>query len=389
MNQPARFLPYGRQSVTEEDIAAVVAVLRSDWLTQGPEVERFEEDLAKAVGARHVVTFTNGTAALFAACFAAGIGPADEVITSTLTFSASANCARYVGARAVFADVEPTAGTLDPAAFERAITKKTRAVIPVHYAGQPADLAAICAIAERHDLWVIDDAAHALGGLYRGKPIGHSDLTDMTMLSFHPVKHITTGEGGAIATGSAELYEKLKLFRTHGITKDPRFLTSPSPGPWYAEQILLGHNLRLTDIQCALGRSQLRRLPELVARRRALAALYDEALQGLPFLKPLGRLVAPETLHAFHLYPVLIDFERLGKTRADVMKALRAKEIGTQVHYIPVHMHPYYEREGYERGAFPVAEGLYEQLLSVPLFPAMLDSDVAYVVSALREVLGA
>jgi perosamine synthetase len=379
-----RFLPYGRQDIDDDDIAAVVAVLKSDWLTQGPEVDAFERDLAAAVGAAHVVAFSHGTAALFGACFAAGIGPGDEVITSPLTFAASANCARYLGARPVFADVEPVAGTLDPAAFERAIGPKTKAVIPVHYAGQPARLAEIRAIAARHRLTVIEDAAHALGATYRGRPIGAGEHGEMAMFSFHPVKHVTTGEGGAIATSDPELADRLRLFRSHGITQDPRFLTRPSPGRWYMEQVLLGHNFRLTDIQSALGRSQLRRLDGFVRRRREIAARYDAALSGKTKVRPLGRL--GESEHAFHLYVVRVDFAELGRAR--VIDALRERGIGTQVHYIPAHTHPYYEAEGWQAGAFPVAEALYQQVLSLPMFPAMSDGDVDRVVLALDQVLG-
>ncbi len=383
MSAERPFLPYGRQSIDDDDIAAVVAVLKSDFLTQGPEVDAFERDLAAAVGARDVVVFSHGTAALFAACFAAGIGPGDEVVTSPLTFAASANCARYLGARPVFADVEPVAGTLDPEAFERAIGPKTRAVIPVHYAGQPARLAEIHAIAARRGIAVIEDAAHALGATYRGRPVGSGEHGAMAMFSFHPVKHVTTGEGGAIATNDAELAAKMRLFRTHGITSDPRRLTRPSPGRWYMEQVLLGHNFRLTDLQCALGRSQLRRLGGFVRRRREIAARYDAALAGKARVRPLGRL--PESEHAFHLYVVRIDYAGTG--RAKVIEELRERGIGTQVHYIPVHTHPYYEAEGWRAGSFPVAEALYQEILSLPMYPAMTDGDVDRVVAALDEVL--
>jgi UDP-4-amino-4,6-dideoxy-N-acetyl-beta-L-altrosamine transaminase len=382
------FLPYGRQSVDEEDIAAVVAVLRGDWLTQGPEVEAFERDLAQAVGARHAIAFCNGTAALHAACFAAGLGPGDEVITAPLTFAASANCARYVGARPVFADVEPVAGTLDPEALSRALTTRTRAVIPVHYAGQPAQMAEIRAIARASGLTVIEDAAHALGAASHGRPVGACESSDMAVFSFHPVKHITTAEGGAVTTDDPELCERLRLFRSHGITKDPARIQrrGGSPGPWYCEQVELGHNMRLSDIHCALGRSQLRRLDNFVARRRALADRYDALLAGMSNVMPLGRLL--DSVHAFHLYVVQIDFHGLGTDRARVMNALRDRGIGTQVHYIPVHLHPFHAADGWTPGAFPVAEAIYEQALSLPLFPAMADGDVDRVVAALREVLG-
>ena len=386
MSADLPLLPYGRQSIDEDDIAAVVAVLRGDWLTQGPAIEAFEQDLGRAVGARHVVAFCNGTAALHGACFAAGVGPVDEVITSPLTFAASANCARYVGARPIFADVEPAAGTLDPEALARAVTPRTRAVIPVHYTGQPARMDKIRQIARACGLVVIEDAAHALGASYRGRPIGACDAGDMAMFSFHPVKHITTGEGGAIATDDPERAEQLRLFRNHGLVRDPARFRHPSPGPWYHEQIALGHNMRLTDIQAALGSSQLRRLDAFVERRRALADRYDARLAGLRGVAPLGRL--PEGRHAFHLYVAQIDFDGLGIDRARVMIGLKERGIGTQVHYIPCHTHPFHADDGWAPGAFPVVEGISARALSLPLFPAMADGDVDRVVGALREVLG-
>ncbi|MCC6552001.1 MAG: UDP-4-amino-4,6-dideoxy-N-acetyl-beta-L-altrosamine transaminase [Polyangiaceae bacterium] len=380
------FLPYGRQDIDEDDIAAVVAVLRGDWLTQGPAVEAFEQDLARAVGARYAVAFCNATAGLHGACFAAGAGPGDEVVTSPLTFAASANCARYLGARPIFADVEPEAGTLDPEALARAITPRTRAVIPVHYAGQPAKMAEIREIARARGLVVIEDAAHALGASYRGRPVGACEASDMAVFSFHPVKHIATGEGGAVVTDDPERCERLRMFRNHGFVRDPARFRNPSPGPWYHEQVALGHNARLSDIHAALGRSQLRRLDAFVARRRALADLYDARLAGLRGVAPLGRL--PDSEHAFHLYVVQIDFEGLGTDRARVMTGLKERGIGTQVHYIPVHTHPFHADDGWAPGSFPIAEGISARALSLPLFPAMADGDVDRVVGALREVLG-
>lgn len=392
MKHEGTFLPYGRQDISEEDIAAVVAVLRSDFLTQGPAVERFEARLAEVVGAKHVVAFSNGTAALYGACFAAGIGPGDEVVTPTLTFAASANAPRYCGARPVFADVEPRAGLLDPEALARAMGPKTRAVIPVHYAGAPANLAAIAEVvrdAERRfgaPIRIIEDAAHALGATYRGEPIGSGRFGAMAMFSFHPVKHITTGEGGAIATNDDALADTMRLFRSHGLVKDPSRTTRKSPGPWYMEQVLLGQNFRLTDMQCALGTSQLTRLPAFLARRRAIADAYDRLFADVPHVRPLGR--GAEGEHAFHLYVLRLDFPAIGRDRAAVMDALRARGIGTQVHYIPVHRHPFYENEGWKAGDFPVAEALYEELLSVPMYPTMSDDDVTRVVSAVRAVVG-
>lgn len=392
MKHERPFLPYGRQDIDEDDIAAVVSVLRSNFLTQGPEVDAFESALATVVGAKHVVAFANGTAALYGACFAAGLGPGDEVVTPTLTFAASANAPRYCGARPVFADVEPSAGTLSPEALARVIGPKTRAVIPVHYAGQPADLAAIAEVvrdAERRfggTIRIIEDAAHALGATYRGEPIGSGRFGAMAMFSFHPVKHITTGEGGAIATNDDGLADTMRLFRSHGLVKDPRRTERPSPGPWYMEQVLLGQNFRLTDMQCALGRSQLRRLSAFLERRRAIAAQYDRLFADVPHVRPLGRL--PESEHAFHLYVLRLDFAAIGATRAEVMKALAELGVGTQVHYIPVHRHPFYEREGWKAGDFPVAEALYEELLSIPMYPTLTDDDVARVASAVRTVVG-
>ncbi|MRG93437.1 UDP-4-amino-4,6-dideoxy-N-acetyl-beta-L-altrosamine transaminase [Polyangium spumosum] len=381
------FLPYGRQSIDDDDVAAVVRALRSDWLTQGPEVDAFEAELARITSARFAVAFSNGTTALHAACAALGLGPGDEVITTPMTFTASANCARYVGATPVLVDVEPKAATLDPSCLEAAIGPKTRMIIPVHYAGQPARMEEIGALAKRHGLAVLEDAAHALGATQGGSPIGSCVFSDMAMFSFHPVKHVTTGEGGAITTNDEKLRDALRLFRSHGITKDPTRLRNPSPGPWYQEQILLGHNFRLTDIQAALGRSQLGKLERFVTRRREIAARYDALFGPAHGVEPLGRLDGTE--HAFHLYVVRIDFAGFGKTRAEVMTRLRERGIGTQVHYVPVHLHPSYADRGWKPGSFPVTEAFYAEVLSLPMFPDMQDADVDRVASTLVEVLGA
>lgn len=387
MNDKLPFLPYGRQSIDEDDIAAVVDVLRGDWLTQGPTIEKFEADLAAAVGARHAVSFSNGTAALHAACAVLGLGPGDEVITSPITFSASANCARYVGAKPVLVDVEPTHATLCPEKLAAALTPRTRAIIPVHYAGLPAQMDRIHEIASARGIPIIEDAAHALGASLPGSRIGDGRFSDMTMFSFHPVKHITTGEGGAIMTNDETLCDKLKLFRSHGITRDPRHLSQVSPGPWYQEQVLLGYNYRLTDIQAALGRSQLRKLDAFIARRREIAARYDELFEKVPGIRPLGKRAGYE--HAYHLYVVLIDFEFFRRERGHVMTALRDKRIGTQVHYVPVHHHPDFATLGYKPGDFVEAEKIYARSLSLPMYPAMTNADVDRVVSTLREILGA
>ncbi len=386
MTDKPSFLPYGRQSIDEDDIAAVVEVLRGDWLTQGPNIDAFESELAAAVGARFAVSFSNGTAALHAACAALGLGPGDEVITTPLTFSASANCARYVGAKPVLVDVDEACGTLSAKHLEAAIGSKTRAIIPVHYAGLPARMDLIHEIASKQGIPIIEDAAHALGARYPGGIVGDGRFSAMTMFSFHPVKHITTGEGGAIMTNDEVLRDGLRLFRSHGITRDPRRLSQPSPGPWYQEQVLLGYNYRLTDMQAALGRSQLRKLDRFVMRRRELAARYDRLFANVRGLRTFEKRDGYE--HAYHLYVALIDFDVLGRDRGQVMTALREKGIGTQVHYVPVHHHPDFAYLGQKKGDFAVADSLYAQALSLPMFPAMTDDDVDRVVATLREVLG-
>jgi len=380
-------LPYGRQCIDEEDVAAVVEALRSDYLTTGPRVAAFERGLAEALGVAHVVAVCNGTAALHAACGAAGLGPGDEVLVPAITFLASANCARYVGAEPVFVDVDPRSGLIDPEDAARKVNAKTKAIIPVHLNGRPADLDAIHELAEAHELTVIEDAAHALGARYRATTIGDCARSDMAIFSFHPVKHVTTGEGGAISTADPELARRLAVFRNHGIERDPQRLEQPAPGPWYYEQQTLGFNYRITDLQCALGLSQLAKLDRFVARRQALAARYDRALASLAGVEPVAVGTA-ETRSAYHLYAVLIDFEGRGTTREAAMAELRARGILTQVHYIPVPAQPYYVARGARAADCPGAQAYYERVLSLPMFPAMGDGDVDRVVEALAEVLG-
>jgi len=365
------FLPYGRQSIDDDDIAAVVRVLKGDYLTTGPAVAAFEAKLAEVCGAKWAVAVTNGTAALHAACAAAGIGPGDEVVVPAMTFLATANCARYLGAEPVFCDVHPDTGLLDPDAARAKVTDRTKAIIPVHVTGASA--------ATRFDgLTVIEDAAHALGGTN----VGACADSAMAIFSFHPVKHATTGEGGAITGNDPALERFLRRFRNHGMRKDE--LRNPSPGPWYYEQHGLGHNLRMTDMQAALGTSQLGKLPGFVARRRALAARYDERLASLDGVEPVTGSGGDS---AYHLYSVLLDFERFGVSRAELMARLREVKIGTQVHYIPVPMQPYYADRGWRVEDFPGARRYYERTLSLPLFPAMADTDVDRVVEALQSGL--
>jgi len=375
----AAMLPYGRHRVDDADIEAVVAVLRSDRLTTGPTVDEFEAAFAKAVGARYAVAVSSGTAALHAAASAAGIGPGDEVITTPMTFAATANCVRYLGGTVVFADVRPDTLNLDPAKVEAWITPRTKAVITVDYAGQPSELDELEALAARHGFTLIEDASHALGATYRGRPVGC--LAPLTTFSLHPVKHITTGEGGMVTTNEPALAARLRIFRNHGITREHRRRDG-----WLYEMVELGYNYRLTDIQSALGLSQLERLTDQVARRREIAATYTRAFATLPEIEPPVTLAERES--AWHLYVVRLRLDRLRAGRAEVFRALQAENIGVNVHYIPVPWHPYYATLGFRPGAWPRAEGAYERMLSLPIFPAMTDADVEDVVHAVEKVLG-
>ena len=376
-------LPYGRQAVDESDIEAVVDVLRSSWLTTGPKVGEFEETFAAYVGAGHAVSFSSGTAALHAAAFVAGLKPGDEAITTPLTFAATANCVLYQGATPVFADVSADTLNIDPEQVEKRLTARTRAILPVDYAGHPADLDVIREIARRKGLIVIEDACHALGAEYRGSRVGC--LTDMTVFSFHPVKHITTGEGGMVTTSDSNLAETLRRFRNHGISSDAR--QRQSAGQWHYEMVLLGFNYRLADIVCALGIQQLKKLEPNLSRRREIAAMYDAEFRHLPGVIP--PVVKPEINPAWHLYPIRLDLEKLSADREQIFRALRAENIGVNVHYIPVHLHPYYrDRFGYRGGEFPIAEEAYSRLISLPMFHSMNDQDVADVIHAVKKVLG-
>jgi len=375
-------LPYGHQWIDEADIQAVIEVLRSDWLTTGPKVDEFERAFADCVGARETVAVSSGTAALHAAMYAVGIGLGDEVIVPPMTFAASANCVVFQGGTPVFADVDPDTLLLDPAQVEAKITPRTKAIIAADYTGQACDYDALRAIADRYDLTLVADACHALGGSYKECPVG--SLADLNVFSFHPVKHITTGEGGMITTDDSEFAQRMRVFRNHGITTDHR--QREQQGSWFYEMVDLGYNYRLTDLQCALGISQLRELPGWVARRQEIARRYDTAFAEVPGVDPLS--VRDDVSHAYHLYVIRLDLTQLRATRAEVFAALRAEGIGVNVHYIPVHYHPYYrERFGYRRGDFPRAEAAYERLISLPMFPRMSDEDVEDVIKAVRKVV--
>ncbi len=397
------FLPYSRQEITEDDIRAVVDVLRSDWLTQGPAVPTFEDKLADYLGARETVACANGTAALHLAMLALNITHGDIIITTPNTFAATANCGRFVGAEVRFADIDAETGLIDPESVARLLAqdtgKRIKAVLPVHFAGHPADLPRIYEMAHRHGAHVVDDACHALGAtyMYEGQQIriGNSPHSDLTVFSFHPVKHVAMGEGGAVVTNNRELADRVRLFRSHGISRqefacpDAAYSADGIPNPWYYEMTALGFNYRLTDIQAALGTSQLERLPDSLARRRDIAALYKELLSRLfpdNTVRPLA--MRADVGHAYHLFVVQIDFDRLGISRAAVMNRLRARGIGTQVHYIPLHRQPYYRRlRGDAEPALTQAEKYYECVLSLPVFPGLSNADVERVVSELKAAV--
>ena len=377
-------LPYGRQSIGEDDIQAVVDVLRSDWLTTGPTVEEFERAFASRVGAKFAVSFSSGTAALHGTAFAAGLRPGDEAITSPMTFAATANCVLYQGADPVFADVSSDTLNLDPEKVAAKITPRTRAILAVDYAGHPAEMERLLELAAANGLVVIEDACHALGAEYRGLRTG--SVAHMTVFSFHPVKHLATGEGGMVTTDRADYAETLRGFRNHGISSDAR--RRQANGQWHYEMVLLGFNYRLTDIACALGLSQLKKLDANLARRREIAARYGSAFAEFGGVTPPG--VRAEVNPAWHLYPIRLNLEELTADRGQIFRALRAENIGVNVHYIPVHRHPYYrDRFGYRGGEFPVAEDAYERLISLPMFHGMSDRDVEDVITAVKKITAA
>ncbi|MFH1846197.1 MAG: UDP-4-amino-4,6-dideoxy-N-acetyl-beta-L-altrosamine transaminase [Candidatus Omnitrophota bacterium] len=372
-------IPYGKQYIDEEDIKEVLGALRSDWITQGPRVKEFEDALCAFTGAEYAVAVSSGTAALHIAALSAGINEGDEVITSPITFAASANCVLYCGGKSIFADIDSAVVNIDPEEIEKKITPRTKAIIPVHFAGHPCDMEKINTIAKKYGLIVIEDAAHALGAEYKGSKIGSCEYCDMTILSFHPVKHITTGEGGAVLTNDKALYDKLVLFRSHGITKD----CPDGDGAWYYEMRALGYNYRITDIQCALGTSQLRKLDGFIKRRKEIAGVYDNAFCDSPVFD-----IPEETedvSSSRHLYVIRLRGENQ-QSRKDIFDELRAKGIGVQVHYVPVHYHPYYRENGYKDVSYPQAESYYASAISLPLYPAMSDDDVRDVVRIVKEV---
>lgn len=373
------FIPYGRQNIDEEDIKAVVETLRSDWITQGPRVNEFEARVAEYCGARYAVAFNSGTSALHAAMYAAGIRAGDEVITTPLTFVATANAALYVGARPVFVDIDEKTYCIDIERIEEAVTPRTRAIVPVDYAGYPVDMQCIREAADKHNLVVIEDAAHALGAVREGVAVGSQ--ADMTMFSFHPVKHITTGEGGMIVCNNPDYYRQLKLFRSHGITKETECLKA-NDGPWYYEMQELGYNLRITDIQCTLGIAQMNKLGKFLQERQLLAEKYNQALGQIKWIR-IPPVPSADSRHAYHIYPLLLAAD---VDRTNFYTYLREHNIGVQVHYIPVHLQPYYHRRfGYNPGDFPKAENFYAREISIPLFPGLTSEQQEYVIKVIKS----
>lgn len=376
---------YGRQWIDEEDIQAVADVLRSDFITCGPKVDEFEHALAEYTSAKYAVAVSNGTAALHCACMAAGIGPGDEVITTPLTFAASANCALYCGARPVFADIDPETYNIDPESIRAHITPKTKAIVAVDFTGQAVKHKEIRAICEEFHLVFIEDAAHAIATRYENKPVG--SLADMTCFSFHPVKTITGGEGGAVTTNSEDYYKRLLLVRTHGITHDEEQMEeAPHEGSWYYEQVLLGYNYRLTDFQAALITSQMKKLKFFAARRKEIVRAYDEAFLKIPEI--IVQKEIPESNTCRHLYIIRLNFDKLSCTRREFFDAMGAENVQCQIHYVPIYWFPYYQNLGYQKGLCPNAEKVYKGIMSIPLYPKMCNQDVHDVIEAVKKVSG-
>lgn len=377
-----KYLAYGRQYIDDKDIEAVVELLRGDFLTTGPTVKEFEKKVANYVGAKYGVAVSNGTAALHMACHAAGIGLGDEVIVPAITFAASSNCVLYCGGTPVFVDIDSKTYNIDINKIEEKITDRTKAIIPVDFSGQAVDMDKIIEIAKKHNLTIIEDSAHALGSEYKGKKVGNK--AHMTEFSFHPVKPVTTAEGGIIVTNDEELYNRMMLFRSHGITRNKE-LMSEYHGPWYYEQVDLGYNYRLTDLQCALGISQMDKIDSFVKRRREIVSLYNEGFKNLeeiniPFEEGFSN-------SGWHIYVITLNLDKLKVGRKEVFEALQKENIGVNVHYLPVYLHPYYAKLGYEKGLCPVAEDIYNRMITIPLFPAMTDRDVEDVIKAVNKVI--
>ncbi len=386
----SNYIPYGRQDISQEDIDAVVEILRSDWITQGPAIERFEQAVANYCGVKYAVAVSSATAGLHIACLAAGLGEGDILWTSPNTFVASANCGLYCGAKVDFVDIDPHTYNLSVDELERKLVIAQqqgclpKVVVPVHFAGQSCEMEQIAALSQRYGFKVIEDASHAIGGNYQGKPVGNCEFSDITVFSFHPVKIITTGEGGMVLTNQEDVYQKLIRLRSHGITRNPELMQEESHGAWYYQQIELGFNYRITDIQAALGLSQLQRLDKFVERRRFLAQRYNEILEGLPLTLPWQHLDADAS---WHLYVIRLKLDKINKTRRQVFEELRQFGIGVNLHYIPVHIQPYYSQFGFSWSNFPQSESYYEEAISLPLYYGLKLEEQDRVVEKLQEIL--
>lgn len=385
-----KMIPYGRQDITQSDIDAVIAVLQSDFLTQGPIVPQFEAALRDYCGAKHAIAVNSATSALHIACLSLGLGPGDYLWTSPITFVASSNCALYCGASVDFVDIDPKTYNMDPIALEQKLIaaekegRLPKIVVPVHLSGQSCDMEAIYALAQRYKFHIVEDASHAVGGRYRGEPIGNCRYSDITIFSFHPVKIITTAEGGMALTNDSQLANKMELLRSHGITRDPVMMTHEPDGPWYYQQVDLGFNYRMTELQAALGVSQVERLDQYVTRRHELARRYDALLSDLPVTTPWQH---PDSYSGLHLYIIRLQLDNIRKSHRQVFDSLRELGVGVNLHYIPVHTQPYYERIGFKIGDFPQAEKYYLEAISLPMYPTLTDDQQEAVIAAVKEVL--
>jgi UDP-4-amino-4,6-dideoxy-N-acetyl-beta-L-altrosamine transaminase len=385
-----RYIPYGRQDISQDDIQAVINVLQSDWLTQGPAIEQFEKKVAQYCGAKYAVAVNSATSALHIACLAAKLGSEDILWTSPNTFVASANCGRYCGAAVDFVDIDYSTYNMSVEKLKEKLVnakmqgKLPKVIIPVHFAGQSCEMDKIGMLAKEHGFTVIEDASHAIGGRYKDEKIGSCINSDMAVFSFHPVKIVTTAEGGMVLTNSSELYEKLIQLRSHGITRNPELMTEEVHGPWYYQQIDLGFNYRMTDIQAALGLSQMKRLDEFVTRRQQIADKYNQALKDLPLIVPWQH---PDTYSAYHLYVICLEEGKIAKTHKQIFEELRQVGIGVNLHYIPVHTQPYYRQFGFDWGDFPVSEYYYSTAISIPMYSAMTEAEQDRVIGALKEVV--
>lgn len=384
-------IPYGRQNISEDDINAVIEVLRSDFVTQGPVVPEFEKAVAAYCGAKHAVAVNSATSALHIACLALGVGPGDLVWTTPITFVASANCARYCGADVDFVDIDPQTYNLSVSALAKKLEQAQRAgrlpkvVIPVHLAGQSCEMAAIHALATQYGFRIIEDASHAIGGAYQGEKVGCCRYSDITVFSFHPVKIITTGEGGMAVTNDPDLVKHMARLRSHGITRYPAEMTKPPDGSWYYQQIELGFNYRMTDIQAALGLSQMARLDAFVTERHAIAARYEELLQDTPVTRPWQH---PDTYSGLHLYVIRLPAGALKTSHHEVFERLRAEGIGVNLHYIPVYRQPYYEKMGFDPVDFPASERYYAEAITLPIYPGLTEDQQRDVVKRLLTPSG-